>query len=146
MIIAIIVLIYGAFSTIFHNTNMVGKVGSAIGRVNIELFGYMAYVNMLILLYPLYRVYKNPNLAKRVDFIVGWILVFIELCIFCGLVFSEQNAGFIGSSLVAFLTPLIGKLGVWLFFIMISVISVILTVDDDFDWVAFFKNLMDKRI
>ncbi|MBD3831598.1 MAG: DNA translocase FtsK 4TM domain-containing protein, partial [Arcobacter sp.] len=144
MIISIIVLIYGAFSTLFHDTQIVGKVGKIVGETNIELFGYIAYINLLLLIFPLYKIYKNINLIKQADFIVGWILFFIGLFLFGGLVFSPDNAGYVGFSLVDFLVPYIGKLGLWLFWFMIMIISLILVVDDDFDWYEFFYKIKNK--
>ncbi|MBD3808400.1 MAG: DNA translocase FtsK 4TM domain-containing protein, partial [Epsilonproteobacteria bacterium] len=146
MIISIIVLIYGAFSTLFHDTQIVGKVGKIVGETNIELFGYIAYINLLLLIFPLYKIYKNINLIKQADFIVGWILFFIGLFLFGGLVFSPDNAGYAGFSLVDFLVPYIGKLGLWLFWFMIMLISLILVVDDDFDWYEFFYKIKNKII
>ncbi len=146
MIISIIVLIYGAFSTLFHDTQIVGKVGKIVGETNIELFGYISYINLLLLLFPLYKIYKNINLIKQADFIVGWILFFIGLFLFGGLVFSPDNAGYVGFSLVDFLVPYIGELGLWLFWFMIMLISLILVVDDDFDWYEFFYKIKNKTI
>jgi DNA segregation ATPase FtsK/SpoIIIE, S-DNA-T family len=145
MIISIIVLIYGAFSTLFHNSPIVGKIGKIIGETNIEFFGFMAYINLLILLFPLYKIYKNVNLIKQLDFIVGWLLFFIGLFLFSGLVFPPDNAGYVGFNMVYFLVPYIGKLGLWLFWVMILVMSLILIVDDDFDWYDFFYRLKYKN-
>ncbi len=146
MIISIIVLIYGAFSTLFHDTQIVGKVGKIVGETNIELFGYIAYINLLLLLFPLYKIYKNINLVKQADFIVGWILFFIGSFLLGGLIFSPDNAGYVGFNLVDFLVPYIGKLGLWLFWFMIMLISLILVVDDDFDWSEFFYKIKNKTI
>ncbi len=146
MIISIVVLIYGAFSTLFHDSQIVGKVGKVIGETNIEYFGFIAYINLLILLFPLYKIYKNANLIKQLDFIVGWLLFFIGLFLLGGLLFSPDNAGYVGFNLVDFLVPYIGKLGLWLFWFMILVMSLILIVDDDFDWYDFFYRLKYKTV
>lgn len=146
MIISIIVLIYGAFSTLFHDSQIVGKVGKVIGETNIEFFGFVAYINLLILLFPLCKIYKNSNLIKQLDFIVGWLLFFIGLFLLGGLLFSPDNAGYVGFNLVDFLVPYIGKLGLWLFWFMILVMSLILIVDDNFDWYDFFYRLKYKTV
>lgn len=138
------VLIYGAFSTLFHDSQIVGKVGKVVGETNIEYFGFVAYINLLILLYPLYKIYKNINLIKQLDFIVGWLLFFIGLFLLGGLLFSPDNAGYVGFNLVDFLVPYIGKLGLWLFWFMILIMSIILIVDDNFDWYDFFYRLKYK--
>ncbi|MGW8169903.1 MAG: DNA translocase FtsK [Sulfurovaceae bacterium] len=145
MIISAILLIYGAFSTIFHETSMVGKIGNIVGYTNISLFGYMAYINLIILLYPLFAIYKNRYLVKRIDFFVGWILVFVGLIVFSGLVFSPQNAGFLAHSFVLFLEPYIGTAGIWLFWLMIMMLSAILVLDDDFNWENFFDKVKKNK-
>ena len=45
MIISAILLIYGAFSTIFHETSMVGKIGKIVGDTNISLFSRLFKVS-----------------------------------------------------------------------------------------------------
>ena len=77
-IIGAIVLAYGTFSTIFHDTSMVGNIGKRLGEVNLDLFGYLAYVNFPLLFYPLYRFYRTPVLLKRLDGYVGWLLFFLS--------------------------------------------------------------------
>ncbi|MDY0195333.1 MAG: DNA translocase FtsK [Sulfurovaceae bacterium] len=140
MIISAILLIYGAFSTIFHETSMVGKIGKIVGDTNISLFGFIAYINLIILIFPLISLYKNRYLIKRIDFFVGWMLIFVSLIVFSGLVFSPQNAGFLAHSFVTFLEPYIGQAGIWLFWLMTMMLSAILLLDDDFSW----ENLFDK--
>ncbi|MDD5405653.1 MAG: DNA translocase FtsK 4TM domain-containing protein [Sulfurovaceae bacterium] len=145
MIISAVLLVYGAFSTFFHETSMVGQIGKNIGDTNISLFGYIAYINLLILMYPLFEVYKKQYLLKRIDFFVGWILLFIGLVVFGGLIFSPQNAGFLGYSFVLFLEPYIGMAGIWLFWFMVMILSAILVLDDDFDWENFFDKIIKKN-
>ncbi len=140
MIISAVLLIYGAFSTIFHETSMVGKIGKIVGDTNISLFGFMAYINLIILILPLISIYKNRYLIKRIDFFIGWVLIFVGFVVFSGLVFSPQNAGFLAHSFVAFLEPYIGQAGIWLFWLMTMMLSAILLLDDDFS----FENLFDK--
>ncbi|MDD3774510.1 MAG: DNA translocase FtsK 4TM domain-containing protein [Sulfurovaceae bacterium] len=145
MIISAILLIYGAFSTIFHETSMVGKIGKIIGDTNISLFGFMAYINLIILIYPLVSIYKNRYLIKRIDFFIGWVLVFVGLIVFSGLIFSPQNAGFLAYSFVAFLEPYIGQAGIWLFLLMTVMLSAILLLDDDFRLENFFGKTKKNK-
>ncbi|MBN2722059.1 MAG: DNA translocase FtsK 4TM domain-containing protein, partial [Campylobacterales bacterium] len=145
MIISAILLIYGAFSTIFHETSMVGKIGKIVGDTNIFLFGFMAYINLIILIYPLIAMYKNRYLIKRIDFFIGWILIFVGLVIFSGLIFSPQNAGFLAHSFVTFLEPYIGQAGIWLFWLMTMMLSAILLLDDDFRWESLFDKVKKNK-
>jgi S-DNA-T family DNA segregation ATPase FtsK/SpoIIIE len=74
---------------------------------------------------------------KDIDFYLGWILFFIGLILFSSLVLEVQYRGFIGTQIVEFLYPLIGKAGLWLFWLMIMSLSLVFIVDDDFKFSGF---------
>jgi len=132
IIITAILFIYGAFSTLFHETVLVGNIGKTVGDTNIHLFGYFAYINILILFYPLYKLYTNVSVRKDIDFYLGWILFFIASVLFESLVLELKHAGFIGTQIVEFLQPFIGKAGLWLLWLMIIALSLVFILDDDF--------------
>ncbi|NKQ41386.1 MAG: DNA translocase FtsK [Sulfurovum sp.] len=134
IIVTAILLLFGAFSTIFHDTSLVGNIGKTIGDTNIELFGYLAYVNLLLLFYPLYLFYKKPWLLKRLDGYVGWMLFFISLVLFQSLVVDLKNAGFVGREILVALLPFIGKAGMWLFWLMNFLLALVLVVDDEYNF------------
>ena len=130
IIIALVLFVYGAFSTIFHSTDMVGNIGRVYGEVNLELFGYLAYIDLLLILYPLYLLYKNKDLFGRSDFYVGWILLFISLIVLQTLIFEFNQSGSVGVTLKLFLLPYIGKAGLWLFWLLIFMISSVLIMEE----------------
>lgn len=132
IIITAILFMYGAFSTLFPETALIGNIGKIIGDTNLHFFGYFAYVNIFILFYPLYKLYTNAPLRKELDFYLGWILFFIALIIFEALVLELKNVGFIGTQIVEFLHPLIGKAGLWLLWLMTMTLSLVFILDDDF--------------
>ncbi len=140
IIIISILFIYGAFSTLFHNTALAGNIGKIVGDTNIHLFGYFAYINILILFYPLYKLYSDAAVRKNIDFYLGWILFFIAAVIFESMVLELKNAGFIGNQVVEFLQPLIGKAGLWLLWLMIISLSMVFIIDDNFS----FKNMIQR--
>ncbi len=140
IIITAILFIYGAFSTLFPEAALIGNIGKIVGDTNINLFGYFAYINIFILFYPLYKLYAKPSLAKELDFYLGWTLFFIGLILFASLVLEPKNIGFIGTQIVEFLQPFIGKAGLWLFWLMIMALSLVFIVDDNFS----FKDLKIK--
>jgi len=128
-----IFFIYAAFSTQFHETALVGNIGKVVGETNLNLFGYFAYINLFILFYPLYRLYKNKkDEYKDLDFYLGWILIFIAFIILGALVLESKNIGLAGTQIIGFLQPYIGKAGLWLFWLMISILAMSFIVDDDF--------------
>jgi len=134
LIITAILFIYGAFSTFFRDTVLAGHIGKTVGDTNIYLFGYFAYVNILLLFYPLYKLYRDASVRRNIDFYLGWILLFIGAVLFESLVLEPQDAGFLGTQVVEFLQPYIGKAGLWLLWVMIMSLVLVFIVDDDFQW------------
>jgi S-DNA-T family DNA segregation ATPase FtsK/SpoIIIE len=141
IIIIAILFIYGAFATLFHDAALAGNFGKIVGDTNIHLFGYFAYINILILFYPLYKLYSDASVRKNIDFYLGWILFFIAAVIFESMVLELKNAGFIGNQVVEFLEPLIGKAGLWLLWLMIISLSLVFIVDDDFSFKEWIQGV-----
>ncbi|MCD6211942.1 MAG: DNA translocase FtsK 4TM domain-containing protein [Sulfurovum sp.] len=141
LIIIAILFIYGAFATLFHDAALAGNVGKIVGDTNIHLFGYFAYINILILFYPLYKLYSDASVRKNIDFYLGWILFFIAAVLFESLVLELKNAGFIGNQIVEFLQPLIGQAGLWLLWLMIISLSLVFIVDDDFSFKEMIRGV-----
>ena len=134
IIITAILFLYGAFSTLFHDTALAGNIGKIVGETNLHLFGYLAYINIFILFYPLYKLYTNVRVRKDLDFYLGWILLFIALVIFEALILDLKDAGYLGTQVVEFLQPFIGKAGLWLLWLMIMTLSLVFILDDDFSF------------
>jgi len=141
LIITAILFIYGAFSTFFRDTALAGNIGKLVGDTNIHLFGYFAYVNILLLFYPLYKLYTDARVRRDIDFYLGWILLFIGAVLFESLVFDLKDAGWIGAQVVTFLQPYIGKAGLWLLWLMIMALSAVFIVDESFEW----RSLIPER-
>ena len=141
IIITAILFAYGVFSTIFHDTALVGNIGKTIGETNLHLFGYLAYVNIFILFYPLYRLYTDSTIRKEIDFYLGWILLLIGLVLLQALVLESQDVGFVGNSIVDFLMPYIGQAGLWLLWIMIMALSLVFILEDDFSFRSLGFNI-----
>jgi S-DNA-T family DNA segregation ATPase FtsK/SpoIIIE len=132
LIITAILFIYAAFSTIFLGTGLVGNIGKKIGETNLFLFGYLAYIDAFVLFYPLYKLFRDRSKAKEIDFYLGWTLFFISLIFLESLIFELKEAGFVGTQIVEFLEPFIGKAGLWLSWLMITLLSFVFILEDDF--------------
>ncbi len=130
IIIIAILFVYGAFSTLFHDTALVGNIGHYIGNLNMEYFGYFAYVNIFLLFIPLVKLYRDPEVRLKLDFYLGWILLFIGAVLFESLLFEPVKAGFIGREVVAFLRPMIGTAGLWLLWLMVVSLSAVFIFED----------------
>ena len=139
ILIVIVIFLYGSFSTIFHSTEMVGKIGKSFGEGNIELFGYLAYVDLLIFVYPLYKIYKDKRLMKDIEFYTGWFLLLVSFAIFQALVVDIYKSGTVSLSLYDFLNPYIGKAGMWLLWFLSTVVSLVLILNDIPDVKRFIK-------
>jgi S-DNA-T family DNA segregation ATPase FtsK/SpoIIIE len=132
IIITGILFLYAMFSTFFYQNNIVGDIGQAIGKINIHTFGYLAYINIPLLMYPLYSIYTHKYMGKTIDFYLGWILVFIGLLTLQALLFEDiENTGYIAHILVSFLEPFIGMAGLWFLWLMIVLLSLVLILEDD---------------
>ncbi len=141
IIIVGIVLFYGGFSTVFHETSLVGNIGKQFGEGNLHWFGYLAYASLFLLFYPLYRLYRNPQLLKRIDLYAGWLVFFISLILLQSLIVTPAHAGIIGKTIYRTLLPFIGQAGLWLFWLMTFLLSLVLIVDDDYNFAPWIEKL-----
>ncbi len=146
IIVTAILFIYGAFSTFFRDTALAGHIGKMVGDMNVYLFGYFAYVNILLLFYPLYKLYTDSKVRWNIDFYLGWILLFIGAILFESLVLDLNEAGFLGRQVVEFLQPYIGLAGLWLLWLMIMALSLVFIVDDDFEWHSLLPERKEKHV
>jgi len=144
IIITAILFIYGAFSTIFRDTVLAGNIGKLVGDTNMHLFGYFAYINIVVLFYPLYKLYTDARARRDIDFYLGWILLFICVILLQALLLEPKDAGFIGTQVVSFLQPYIGKAGLWLFWLMILSLSLVFVIDDEFEWKSLLPEKREK--
>ncbi|MBU1668990.1 DNA translocase FtsK [bacterium] len=124
---------------------MVGHIGKVFGETNIKLFGYLAYVDLLIFIYPLYRIYKNKKLLKDVEFYAGWLMLLISFIILQTLVINIYESGSIGLSLYDFLNPFIGKAGLWLLWLLSSMIALVLILDEIPNVALLHKTFMQYQ-
>jgi S-DNA-T family DNA segregation ATPase FtsK/SpoIIIE len=147
IIILSILFLYGAFSTLFPSSEMVGQIGKVYGETNINMFGYLAYIDLLIFIYPLYRIYKNKDLVRDSEFYVGWIVLFLSLVLFQSLVVDDlTNSGSIGFTLYSTLYPFIGKAGLWLLWLLSFSISLILVLDEIPDVPRLYKQALKHTL
>ncbi len=145
IIIFFTLFLYGAFSTIFHSNEMVGQIGQIYGETNIMLFGHLAYIDLLLLIYPLSQLYKNKNLLKDIEFYVGWIILFISMIILQSLVVDRYDCGTIGLALYQFLYLYIGKAGLWLTWLLSMSVGLILVFDDMPDFDGLFRKIIKYK-
>ena len=147
IIIIFILFLYGAFSTVFHSTEMVGQIGKVYGETNINMFGYLAYIDLLILIYPLYRIYKNRDLLLDSEFYLGWIVLFLSLILFQSLFVDDLvDSGSIGFALYSTLYLYIGKAGLWLLWLLSMSVALILVFDEIPDFQRLYTQTLKYLI
>jgi len=124
------VLIYAGISTIVADAAFIGTVGKIIAKANRALFGYVSFVYLFALLYPLYCYYKNAEIdVERTEKILATILLFFSVLILQALVVTDPLRGALGAGFVDFLHPYIGAFGLWVFWVMTVAIAAVILID-----------------
>ncbi len=141
IIIIGIVLFYGGFSTLFHETTLSGNWGKQFGEGNLHWFGYLGYIDLLVLFYPLFRLYREPHLRRRMDLYAGWLILLISLIVLQPLVVDLPRSGVIGQTLYTMLLPFIGQAGLWLLWLMSSLLAGVLLIDDEYDFSPWISRV-----
>ena len=136
-------------------TDLVGSFGADFAVHNHRLFGYLSYVYPFALIVSLFLWFKNPGInMRRIEVVLSSILLFFTLVIFQALVTSNELRGSIGGDFVDFLSPYIGFAGVWIFWLMSTVLSGIILSDKSLHEIAQmlpafprvdFARLLPKR-
>ena len=149
IIIVSILFTYTTISTIFHKTKLIGNIGTSIGDTNIFLFGYLAYIILFIIVYPFIKIiYYKSTISNKLEYSLGWILLIISILIAQFLLVGAYHSGFIAREFSTFLLPYIGKLGLFLFFLMTLMLSYVMILGDNMDkthnlWIDKALNIFE---
>ena len=110
---------------------MVGSLGAFLGKYNIYIFGYFAYIYPIVLIILIYFSFKNiKNFTTRlVELVTGLSLLFFTILIAQATIFST-NKGLIGQAIVISLKDMIGSAGMWVFIVMMFVLSLVLIFEE----------------
>jgi S-DNA-T family DNA segregation ATPase FtsK/SpoIIIE len=129
-IIVVGLLVYLGFSTIFGESGLMGNYGANFALYNREYFGYIAFVYLFVLLYPLYRIYKDTKFTFReAEVSIASFLLLFSALLAQALLVSSNYRGKFGADFVDFLSPYIGVFGLWIFWIIITLISVVILLE-----------------
>lgn len=118
-LIALFVLIYFEFSIFVLNKPMVGQIGFVFSQFSHNYFGYIAYIYLFIFVYILYKINftKTNSLDLTLRVCTLFTLLF-SLIIFQSLILNDISAGILGNEIVSFLSPFIGRAGLWIFMVI----------------------------
>ena len=132
-IIVLGVFVYLGFATIFGHSGLMGLYGLEFAKFNILKFGYIAYIDIFLLLIPITLFYKNKRVDfRRLELFVASLLIFFSILLAQSMLVSNSTfRGEIATNFVNFLEPYIGIFGLWVFWVIISSISTLIFIDRD---------------
>ena len=124
------VLIYLGFATILGSSALMGSYGVFFSSYNHLYFGYISYIYLFILILPLYFLYKNPLLNFRSsELTTASFLIFFSFLLIQALLIQNDLRGKFGADFVDFLSPYIGVFGLWIFWFIITLVSIVIVLD-----------------
>ncbi|MDD2906887.1 MAG: DNA translocase FtsK 4TM domain-containing protein [Sulfurimonas sp.] len=140
------VLIYLGAATIFGESALMGSYGSVFAEYNHIYFGYVSYVYILAFLFPLYFTYKESSLNfRKAEVSLSVLLLLFSMLLAQALLVSDTLRGKIGSDFVDFLAPFIGVFGLWIFWFIITLVSVVIILDKSSSELAKIGATFMKR-
>ncbi|MDO9305651.1 MAG: DNA translocase FtsK [Sulfuricurvum sp.] len=142
------ILFYLGLATIIGDSSIIGVWGAGFSANNIALFGYVAYMYLLLFMIPLMYFYKSKSDTKRhLEMGSIFLLLFFILIIFQALVVSGSYRGAFGGVIVDFLSLYVGSFGLWIMWLMIVAVSMIIILEQSLgDLARPFKNYMEKPL
>ncbi len=124
-ILIIGILVYLGFATILGDVSLMGSYGATFALYNHDIFGYISYVYLFVLLFPIYLFYKNTNLnLRKFEIMVSSFLLFFSFLLIQAMIINDEFRGVFAGNFVDFLSPYIGLFGLWIFWITISLVSI----------------------
>jgi S-DNA-T family DNA segregation ATPase FtsK/SpoIIIE len=124
------VLVYLGSSTILGSSALMGSYGVVFSLYNHLYFGYVSYIYLFILILPLYFLYKNPLLNFRsAELTTASFLTLFSFLLGQALLVQNDLRGKFGADFVDFLSPYIGVFGLWIFWFIITFISIMIVLD-----------------
>ena len=152
-IISFGLLIYLGFSTVLGDTALMGRYGAAFASYNHKYFGYISYFYIFALMIPLYYFYKDTALnMRKFELTVASFLLLFSSILAQAMLVGDALRGAVGAGFVDFLLPYIGSFGLWTFWFIITLLSIVIVFDKSaHEMVEIFLNraknsLVDNRV
>ena len=125
-----------------------GSYGVAFAASNQEYFGYIAFIYLFILLWPLYHLYKETKFDFReAEVIIASFLIFSSVLLAQALLVHNQYRGKFGADFVDFLSPYIGVFGLWVFWAIITLVAIVILLDKSASEIVnyLFSSMKNKK-
>ena len=117
-------------ATILGDSGVIGSFGADFAAFNQYLFGYVSFIYLFVLGFGLFSLYRRGSFDMRcTEVTVAYILLFFSLQIFQAIIGSGELRGMFGANFVDFTVEYIGYFGVWVFFLMSLVLSMVMILD-----------------
>ena len=144
------IFIYLGVSTIFGDSELMGSYGSIFASYNQHFFGYISFVYLFVLLVPIYFLYKNTTVDfRKAQITIASILLFLSTTLAQAMLVQGEFRGKLGADFVDFLSPYIGLFGLWIFWMIITLVSIVVLLDKTTQEISsiiieFIKNKIPK--
>ena len=125
-------MIFFGIATIAPAANFVGSFGNVIGLWNFKLFGFIAYVYPFVFIFFAYYIYKyfNGFNAEFAQTTLGAALLFLAFLMFQSGA-DASYGGLVANSINDALKDVAGVIGMWVFIVMLFVLSFGLIAQDN---------------
>jgi len=113
---------------------------------NQTLFGYLSYIYLFALMHPLYKFYKKTNFdLEKYGIVVSSILFFFSLLLAQSMLVTNDMRGSFASGFTDYLLPYIGSFGLWVFWLVITLVSIVIILDKNISEIFLeLKNIFNK--
>ena len=123
--------------------SVVGVYGSILGKANHHLFGYIAYVYPILLIFLSYFIYKNSEFTTRkVEIYLSSVLLFLSALMVQALLIAKN--GYVGYAITQSIISYVGIAGVWICVLAVISLSLVMLFDIRFD--EIFSSISYKKI
>jgi len=124
------VLIYLGFATLFGDSELMGSYGASFASYNQLYFGYLSFIYIFALLVPLYFIYKESQFNfRKAELTIASFLSLFSFLLAQALLVETDLRGKFGADFVDFLNPYIGFFGLWVFWFIITMVSIVIILD-----------------
>jgi S-DNA-T family DNA segregation ATPase FtsK/SpoIIIE len=145
-------LIYFGSATVLGGSKLMGSFGVVFASFNHNYFGYISYIYLFLFLVPLYLFYKDSTLSiRKFELFITSFLVFFASLLAQAMLIENEYKGKIAGDFIDFLAPFIGMFGLWMFWLIITLVSVVIILDKNVSQIYYeiiqnIKNNIPKNM
>jgi S-DNA-T family DNA segregation ATPase FtsK/SpoIIIE len=125
-----------------------GRYGATFASYNHKYFGYISYAYIFLFMIPLYFFYKNSNInMRKFELAIASFLLLFSSLLAQAMLVNDSLRGAVGAGFADFLSPYIGSFGLWTFWFIITLLSVVIVFDRSaHEMVDIFLNKTKDRL